>query len=116
MASRAPRAGKALTAGGAAPQPSAIASGSGFDLQHGVRTMKVYPITEADMLSLKLTTGLSSLLLSVGTALIGYSIDIFIGASFADARANALNPVVKYVGPIAFAAGVLFVLCGGVAA
>jgi hypothetical protein len=91
-------------------------SGSQLDLQHGVRTMKVYPVTESDMLSLKLTTGLSSLLLSIGMALIGYSVEIFTDSSFAGTKAVENNPMTNYVAPICLACGGLLLLTGAAAA
>jgi len=65
---------------------------------------------------LKLTTGLSSLLLSLGTAFIGYALEIFTAASFATKAENAANPVVKYVGPTCAVSGVLLFLAGAAAA
>ena len=74
--------------------------------------MKVYPVTEADMLSLKVTTGLSSLLFSLGFAIVGYAIDILISGS----EPAGDSTLVHYTAPIMLVCGIALVAGGSAAA
>lgn len=85
-------------------------TGSLLDLKHGVRTMKVYPVTESDVRSLKLTSALASLFFSLGGMIIGFGIEIRIGATFYESLPAQAKMMTENVAPLCFWIGAAFLL------
>jgi ABC-type transport system involved in multi-copper enzyme maturation permease subunit len=77
--------------------------------------MKVYPITESDVLTLKLTTALSATMFAIGAAFIGYAINIYVNASFYTELTPQAQVMVKAGAPLSLAVGVAFFVAGAVA-
>jgi hypothetical protein len=89
--------------------------GSQFDLQHGVRAMRVYPVTDSDMYSLKLTGALASVFFTIGGAIEGIGINIRISSSFYETLPPQAQVMVGYMAPICLWGGGAFLAAAAVA-
>lgn len=109
-----PRSGqrRRSASGGGSRAHQETQTGAVFDPQHGVRPMKVYPISESDMLLLQAATALASIFWSFGLVLIGYGVEIHLDASFSGPLSAKAEVLANNVEPICFVIGALLLLSG----
>jgi len=93
-------------------------TGSQLDAQHGVRAMKIYPVTNSDIRLLKQYGLLSSGFLTLSGILFSVYFNINISASFyetltpqAKAMVENVAPLCWYGGGVALLAGIVFEIC-----
>ncbi len=92
--------------------PRTRSKGSLLDTEHGVRTMKVYAVTESDMKSMKLTTAYASIAFSFAVAFFGYAADIIISCIFSTSLTPAAKAASYELAPVLVICAVLFLVAG----
>jgi hypothetical protein len=87
-----------------------------LDTQHGIRSMKIYPVTASDMRNIRMTGAYTSVAFSIAVAFLGYGLDIIFNAIFSDPLTSTQAKVAAYdLAPVLFFCAAIFCVGGIVA-
>ena len=93
--------------------PDRPRGGSTLDVHYTARTMKCYSVTDSELRTIGLANVGQNIFLSLGSAMLAFSLDIFKDTTLATSVPTAAAEIASYVQPICLFLGIAFYIAAG---